>query len=108
MNQEIKKKWVAALRSGDYTQGDGALCRLTPDGAKYCCLGVLVEEVEGEDAWDFRATSQRCTFQENSAVLAGGYLAKTGVGSGYASDLMRMNDLGTSFSEIADYIEENL
>lgn len=32
----FKKKWLEALRSGDYKQGDGMLfC----DG-KYCCLGV--------------------------------------------------------------------
>jgi hypothetical protein len=33
------KSWVAALRSGKYRQGKGALCR----GADYCCLGVACD-----------------------------------------------------------------
>lgn len=37
MNQEIKKQWVEALRSGKYEQGQG---RLDYEG-KQCCLGVL-------------------------------------------------------------------
>jgi hypothetical protein len=37
MNQEIKKKWIEALTSGNYEQARGALCK----EGKYCCLGVL-------------------------------------------------------------------
>lgn len=40
MNQEIKKRWVAALRSGDYKQGTGALRNADN---KFCCLGVLCD-----------------------------------------------------------------
>lgn len=39
MNQEIKARWVAALRSGEYPQ---AINRLRAEGG-YCCLGVLCE-----------------------------------------------------------------
>lgn len=39
MNPEIKAKWVAALRSGEYKQGRAYL---RFDGA-HCCLGVLCE-----------------------------------------------------------------
>jgi hypothetical protein len=38
-NKERIKLWVDALRSGEYTQGHGALLR---DG-NYCCLGVACE-----------------------------------------------------------------
>ena len=38
MNELIKKRWVAALRSGEYEQGFN---ELHPDQGKYCCLGVL-------------------------------------------------------------------
>lgn len=40
MNQDIKQQWLAALRSGEYTQGRGLL-RPTED--TYCCLGVLCD-----------------------------------------------------------------
>lgn len=39
----LKKRWVAALRSGKYKQGKGTLLA----GGKYCCLGVLCEIVNG-------------------------------------------------------------
>jgi hypothetical protein len=39
VNPEVKAKWVAALRSGEYEQGSGVLNK---DG-KLCCLGVLCE-----------------------------------------------------------------
>src|SRR4051812_19674656 len=39
MNPEIKKQWVAALRSGEFKQGKAAL----RNGDTFCCLGVLCE-----------------------------------------------------------------
>ena len=39
MNQEIKERWVAALRSGEYKQGRGSLNK----GDFFCCLGVLCD-----------------------------------------------------------------
>lgn len=53
MNKEIKEKWVAALKSGDYEQGKYALRK----NNKYCCLGVLCDiyskeiGVEWEGQW---------------------------------------------------------
>lgn len=35
----VKAEWLTALRSGEFPQGTGYLCR---DG-KFCCLGVLTE-----------------------------------------------------------------
>ena len=52
MNQEIKAKWIAALRSGKYKQGEGCL----NDGhGGFCCLGVLcdVQGVEWTPGIDY-------------------------------------------------------
>lgn len=38
LNKAFKKKWVKALRSGDYKQTDAYLYNRGLDG--YCCLGV--------------------------------------------------------------------
>jgi hypothetical protein len=46
MNQEVKAKWVAALRSGEFEQNKGALTNA--DRTKHCCLGVLCELAIGE------------------------------------------------------------
>lgn len=50
MNPEIKAKWVAALRSGDYEQGRGYLHR-----GGFCCLGVACDlfiKETGRACWD--------------------------------------------------------
>ena len=39
MNSEWKAKWIAALRSGKYTQAKGSL----KNGGGHCCLGVLCD-----------------------------------------------------------------
>jgi len=39
MNEAIKTKWVAALRSGEYAQTTEVL----RNGNGYCCLGVLCD-----------------------------------------------------------------
>lgn len=55
MPAKLKKKWLKALRSGEYGQIDGHLC----DGnGSFCCLGVLEHvamrgEVEVCDTGEF-------------------------------------------------------
>lgn len=44
MNEEIKKLWIEALRSGEYKQGTGRLNMVNEAGASLmCCLGVLCD-----------------------------------------------------------------
>jgi hypothetical protein len=40
MREDVKTRWLAALRSGEYKQGRKQLA--TEEG-KFCCLGVLCE-----------------------------------------------------------------
>jgi hypothetical protein len=45
-NIENVKKWIAALRSGEYTQGTGALHKQADEDGKpdtFCCLGVACD-----------------------------------------------------------------
>jgi hypothetical protein len=52
MNPEIKERWLAALRSGDYIQGKSRLTTIFPDPGtgtseeRDCCLGVLCKVME--------------------------------------------------------------
>lgn len=108
MNQDLKTKWVKALRSGIYKQGQMRLRRevgvgelfshrgAQPPKYEYCCLGVLCE------------------------VVGKPYTGSAGGLSWEVSDLAELpwntqqhlvgiNDSGKySFSQIADWIEENL
>lgn len=94
---EFKQKWVLALRSGNYRQGQGYL----HNSGYYCCLGVAAR-----CAGVSRAEMGDCEFIPKSCVLVPEILWGM---SGLPNDLIRMNDkLGWTFNQIADWIEENL
>lgn len=54
MNPEVKKKWLEALRSGEYKQGKDQLKQEQNGDCSYCCLGVLCDLFAKETgtSWD--------------------------------------------------------
>lgn len=89
MNHKIKRKWIAALRSGYYQQCYGQI----EDGDKRCAGGVLVE-VMRETTGDY-------------AISSLGMNMSTYYRMKY--DVIDMNDnQRKTFPEIADWIEENI
>lgn len=100
------KKWVAALRSGKYKQGRGALKK---DG-KYCCLGVACE-ISGLNKWYGRLPEFRQYYMLEAGVLpleVQKWLGLNDRGGGYCKgnrSLTQDNDKGVSFKEIASIIE---
>jgi hypothetical protein len=52
MNRDVGKKWIDALRSGEFKQGHG---QLKDDKDNYCCLGVLTA-IYNEDNPNARVT----------------------------------------------------
>lgn len=56
---EVKEKWLAALRSGEYEQGTSCLYSTTRESTnpQYCCLGVLCDLAvkEGIAEWVIRS-----------------------------------------------------
>lgn len=50
MNKRIKKKWLKALRSGEYTQTRGVL----HNDNGFCCLGVLCDIYAKEKKIDWK------------------------------------------------------
>ncbi len=102
----ILKDWVKELRSGEYKQTKRSL----HDNYGFCCLGVL-SDIAIDDDW---------IYKEGSALPSHWKLLGCG---GSLPDklrknlkiteveewhLIRMNDDGTPFNEIAYWIEENL
>lgn len=99
-------KWLTALRSGEYRQGTGELCK--KDGA-YCCLGVLEHCLTGETERGAILPSNEWLAQHNIRFLVkdGGF----GDGAPFLPSLdcaaWEANDIkGHSFASIADAIEE--
>lgn len=106
MNTDLRLKWAAALRSGEYTQGKWSLCRLDPDGeAQYCCLGVLAQI---EDALEEENNlAKRCLKgSHNANTLTAAYLTKWGLTFAVQDKFINANDaLCWTFHEIADAVE---
>ena len=95
MNQKIKKKWVDALRSGNYLQGMGWLAY----EGQYSCLGVLCDVM----------CTFACYYEGFIDALPHFVMKRAGLNKDVEHMLYYANDVaGYSFSEIADWIEENL
>lgn len=119
MNEEIKIKWLEALRGGEYKQGMGYL-RMRDS---YCCLGVLTDlylkdknrswELEGETNIE-----KACIYSVAgcSTILPDEVQDWAGLNSVLPSievtkeawTLAELNDTKTTFTEIADLIEKQL
>lgn len=100
--KEFKKKWLEALRSGDYKQGTSIL----KNNDRYCCLGVACSVAGYERTLDSYKTGyidDKRRFKNVPEILKGGFE------NPITSELMDMNDsYDKNFNEIADWIEENL
>lgn len=123
MDPEKKRRWIEALRSGDYNQGRGAFCQIDDDGeACYCVLGVLIEETWGEDVWQ-EGTKEA----KHASMLRGGPPGELFVNGdagislrqqlkmGFSRDnewgghqIAKDNDIGVSFELIADRLERGI
>lgn len=101
MNKELLKRWVAALRGGEYKQGTEYLCQYDEDGNAFafCCLGVLQnieprigDDVGGDELLDEDSLKKFLGINEQD-----GFFQKTYAG---------WNDEGMPFPEIADRLEK--
>lgn len=119
MKKHVMQKLVAALRSGEFKQGKHYLSR----NGKNCCLGVLCELAPKNLNLEIDILKTDYTSEKNVKYFDGNkqYLPdKVVEWAGMSSDdgffdsellgttLAEMNDSGKwSFTEIADFIEEN-
>ena len=112
MKRADRDKWVAALRSGKYQQGQNSLCHRK----KYCCLGVLAEVVGpglvpisfGTQSYGVRDELTHGTFR----TTMWGERSGEPLDEETVLTLISMNDgrgvLPASFEEIAYWIEANI
>lgn len=128
MKKEVAKKWVKALRSGKYKQGEGCLKQtdIPKNKTYHCCLGVLCELYNEQmtkskkkklndvvDKHGLHSFDKDIEVLPDSVVQWSGLDGKTGHFRNiinyddydYAS-LAAMNDLGCSFKKIANTIEK--
>jgi hypothetical protein len=126
MDNELKTKWVAALRSGEFQQGQQMLHIADDNKHSYCCLGVLCKVMGAEYIEWFNPDDPEDEGWLNRPVLDGKNLADDeelnttalnmiGITKSEQDHLVRMNDGHTdpymkkhTFEEIAEHIEKNL
>lgn len=98
------RKWVHALRSGNYAQGTKYLNK----DNRLCCLGVLAEVCKfpknlGESPYvHYKINNNLC-----STILPQEFLEALGLTPVFVNALMSLNDGGEwSFKQIAALVEE--
>lgn len=119
MDPDVKAKWVAALRSGEYLQASGWLKILYKRGKKFhhCCLGVAAEVLGASknewhpakpDSSDNEDVREVWVCGDSLGALTYDFMDSIKLDTLAASALVDMNDNGTSFKRIATWIEKNL
>jgi hypothetical protein len=120
MNPEIRARWTAALRSGEYQQAKSAL----RDGEGRCCLGVLCELAVADNiiALAYDEESGSWMYGGEGSVLPGEVVAWAGLDDVNPAfpdadeiefedsdpetlGLAELNDYGWTFARIADGID---
>jgi hypothetical protein len=112
MKREVKDEWVAALRSGEFTQATNKLY----NGVGYCCLGVLCKVLgfKFENAYgtcycvvgDIQNTHLPTSVMEAAGMCSTSGNFDTPLDSG-VDNLIDMNDSGHNFDSIANIIEQH-
>ena len=108
MKKEIKTRWLAALRSGQYKQTKNMLT----DGKRFCCLGVLcnLHAIETGETW--QETSDAITYGLQYLTLPPSVMVWAGLDSKDPLVGTRLlsneNDQGMRFKTIAKLIDAHL
>lgn len=116
MNSGYKELWLKALRSGDYSQGEGKLYNVDED--TYCCLGVLCHAygLSNEEIVELRSDVEQ---GDINSLLPPHLITHFGLDNTLQKSLAMKNDnvkqeFGhfkrhvCSFEDIANWIERHL
>lgn len=103
--KEKLTKWVEALESGNYHQTTNTLKRRIEGGlAGYCCLGVY-ESINGREPLTISFYDEDEGPKESYERIRAELYAEANEGVD-VDWLISMNDGGSSFKEIAEYIRK--
>jgi hypothetical protein len=129
MKKEIAKRWIKALRSGKYKQGQSFLKQYdTKNQPRHCCLGVLCELYNESMKKNHKKTITVKTCDDEFSLKHGyvrfggkedflptsvrkwaGMKSKDGkMDNESYNSLADMNDFGKTFKTISNTIEKNI
>lgn len=101
MELKLFTDWINALRSKKYKQGKGYLKK----DDKYCCLGILCDICPGIDFIGGNVIEKDGV--RNSRFIPDAIEEEIGLHWTSAALLSDKNDAGTSFDDIADWLDKN-
>lgn len=115
----LVEKWIDALRSGRYKQNKNSL--ISKDGCSYCVIGVLCDLID-PFAWRvyYEKNSERNLGFINTQMYWRNYsyssipdfVVKTlehfNLNFNAIKYIMKLNDSGSCFDELADFIENSV
>jgi hypothetical protein len=102
--EPFRSDFIAALRSGNYKQGKA--CLYDRDYDMYCCLGVA-ERMCGTSLDKLNLTSMPSDLNPKDSKSPEFMRSTSSYVHSILIELADMNDRGSSFEEIANYIEKN-
>ena len=130
MKTEIAKKWIKALRSGKYKQGQSLLKQYdAKNQPRHCCLGVLCELYNETMKKNHKKILTVNKTSNNGFCPENGYVTFSGEGESlppvvkkwagmksnngeidyrFYGSLADMNDSGKTFKTISNTIEKNI
>jgi hypothetical protein len=110
MNKELKEKWISALESSKYKQGQKRLRSYgVDDTLQYCCLGVLCEVMDNVKPMPIGVGYRDPDGGMVTTSLSDSLLREAGLNPATQNQLIVMNDdRRLPFTEIAQWIRENL
>lgn len=116
MDAVVKAKWIEALRSGRYIQGRGWLKKQYPDGRVcHCGGGVLVDVMNplgwyGESKLRYHSGAPFSVYYYEGEATEIPFIMRfrAGLSALEANQIIGLNDAGTPFALLADYIERHL
>lgn len=107
MRPSIKKRWLAALRSGKYKKGTGSL----KYNDKYCSLGVLCTIMKPSIKKKFNIVENEkylyCGDRESGLILTREFKQYLNIPDDI-TNLWIKNDFTETFAEVIEYIKKNL
>lgn len=104
MNPQVKRDWIAALRSGDYKQGRHVLRR----GSQFCCLGVLCNLHAQAHPEIAAKQTDPGMYMGKSQMPPNEVLEWAGLSLYDARQLASKNDFGQTFDSISYFIDARL
>ena len=108
MDTDVQARWVAALRSGHYTQGVGFLRFGQGTTTRFSALGVLCDLLD-PTAWQPVPGAWHWRWHDAVDTVPPATCAALDLAVAHVADIQARNDEARApFSAIADYIEQQL